>query len=84
MVIKDEEKEESFSFNISTSLNSTKVLGLVGVGKHLKLDKKFIKFPIFIEILLIILKLSIQNYYFLCKISLLIIVLLAFLYILKQ
>lgn len=49
--MKNKEKEKSFCFNISIIEKRIEVFDLIGIiDKYLKLDKKFIKFFVLIEI----------------------------------
>lgn len=45
-MMKSEGEGESFGFKGSISLKSTVVLGLIGVGKQLNLDRKLIGFAV--------------------------------------
>lgn len=49
--MKGDGEGESFGLERSTSWKETDVFGLVDVGKHLKLDKKLIRFDVLMEIL---------------------------------
>lgn len=64
MIIKGDRERESFCFERFTSWKETDIFGLIGIGKHLKLDKKLIRFNVLIGILSIISIFLISNHYF--------------------
>lgn len=64
LIIRGEKEGDSFGLEGSISLKSKEVFDLVDIDKHLKLDKKLIRFTILMGLLSILMPPTPNQYFF--------------------